>query len=435
MATTITPTIVTETVTITRAPSVSQLQQSGAAVSGGGTTLTAGTYQYCGTLSAVEALLAAPVAITSLAWAANVVTATVTAVGVSSGETFLVTIAGVTPAGYNGTFVATATGATTFTYPLAVNPGSETVPGTYTPPYVAFLQNAATTFFAQGSSVGMYLLELGTETTATAAITALETWITNNPNVFYAYLVAPSWDGSALGTMTNTYAGPSAKTYFFPTTTSGNISNYAGNKAVIATVPSPSAAATEFQAAYWFYQWLANNPSSATPAAPMAYRYAYGVTPWPSTGQTANINAILTAYGNVILTGAEGGISTATGFKGTTMDGQQAMFWYAVDWFQIQAKRQMAAAIINGSNINPPLGYNQPGVNSLLAVGNNVCTSGISFGLALTASMTATPFATYVAQNPSDYDAGIYNGFALTVTPQLGFLGITVAIDALQFVA
>lgn len=435
MATTITPTIVNLTVAITAAPSVSQLQQSGAAVSGGGTTLTAGAYQYCGTLSAVETILAAPVAITSLAWASNVVTATAAAVGVSSGETFTVTIAGAAPVGYNGTFTATATGATTFTYQLTVNPGSETVPGTYTPPYVAYLQNAATTFFAQGSAVGMYVLELGAEVTATAAITALETWITSNPNVFYAYLVPKSWDGTALGTMTNTYAGPSAKTYFFPTTTSGTISNYAGNKAVIATVSSPSAASTEHQAAYWFYQWLANNPSSSAPAAPMAYRYAYGVTPWPSSGQTANINTILTAFGNLILTGAEGGISTATGFKGTTMDGQQAMFWYSVDWFQIQTKRQMAAAIINGSNINPPLGYNQTGVNTLLAVGNNICTSGISFGLALTATITATPFATYVTQNPSDYDAGIYNGFALTVTPQLGFLSITVALDALQFVA
>lgn len=433
MATTITPTIVNLSVTVTEAPTPSQLQQSGAIISCGATSLTAGTYQYCGTLAAATALLSSPLAITSIAWASNLVTVTVAAVGLSAGETFTTTIASVAPTGYNGTVTATVTSATTFTYPLTTNPGTETTLGTYTPPYSAFLTNSATTFVAQGSSVGFYVLELGAETTASAAIAALETWITTNPGIFYAYLVPKSWDGAALATMANTYSGPSAKTYFFPTTTAATISNYAGNKAVIATVVSPAAASTEHQAAYWFYQWLANSPSSSAPAAPMAYRYAYGVTAWPATGYASTINTILTAYGNLILTGAEGGISTACGFQGRTMDGQQGMFWYAVDWFQINVRRQMAAAIINGSNTNPPLQYNQSGINALLAVGQAICSSGISFGLALTATMTATDFATYVAQNPDNYDAGLYGGFALTVTPQLGFLSITVAIDALQY--
>src|SRR6185312_13232597 len=41
------------------------------------------------------------------------------------------TVAGATPSGYNGTFTCTITGASTFTYPLASNPGAETVPGTF----------------------------------------------------------------------------------------------------------------------------------------------------------------------------------------------------------------------------------------------------------------------------------------------------------------
>lgn len=364
MATTITPRIVTVNEQVTRAPSVSQLQQSGAIVSVGGTTLTTNSYQYCGTVAAVEAIL-----------------------------------------GTAGNF--------------------------------AELQNMATTFFAQGNVVGLYVLELGVQTSDPLGITALETWISaQSTQVFYAYLVPVAWDSTALNTMAMNYNSPSAKTYFFVTTTTSTISEYAATKSVFALVPSPTAASTEFQAAMPFYQWLANNPHSASPAAPMSYRFAYGVTPWDQTlaANVTSIDTVLTAGGNVILTGAEGGISTATLYKGTTMDGQQAMFWYAADWFAIQAKRQLANAIINGSNSNPPLVYNQRGINTLEALLNQIGATSVANGLNLSYLITATPFYTYTQQNPSDYDAGKYDGFAATITPQLGFLTITFNLDAVQFV-
>lgn len=435
MATTITPTIVNLSVTETVASAPSQLQQSGAIVSCGGTTLATGAYQFCGTLSAVTSLLATPLAISSLTWASNTVTATVAAVGLSTGETFTVTITGAVPSGYNGTFVATVTSATTFTYALASNPGSETTPGTYTQPYSAFVNNVATTFFAQGSAVGLYVLELGAETSASLGITALQTWITanSNPQVFYAYLTPKSWDGAALNTMTGNYSSPNGRTYFFGTTTPATITDYTANKAIYATAESPTKASTEHQAAVMFYQWLANSPSAATPVGPMAFRYVYGVTPWAQTGNATAINTVLTNYGNLVLTGAEGGISNACIFKGTTMDGFQAMWWYGVDWVAIQIKQALANAIINGSNQGIPLIYNQSGINALLSVAQGVCNSAVAFQLVEAASVTATPFSQYVAQNPSDYQNGIYNGFSCTVVGQNGFLTLTFKVDATQF--
>ncbi len=444
MATTITPRIVTVNTTVTAAPTPSTLQRSGAIISLGGSTLTTNTYQYCGNLAQLALI-----------------------VGTAGNHTEL-----------------TAMG---------------------------------TTFFAQGNAVGLYVLELGLETTPGQDIPLLQTFITSQATqLFYSYLCPATWDtaegvssttitnggsgytsaptvtfsapgsgttatgtavvyngaviqiiitnpgsgytapptitiaaptsgttatatattGSALAGIANNYASPSGKTYFFVTTTYSTISQYAGIKSIQALVPSPTAASTEFQCAVPFYDWLSNNPSAASPAAPMAYRYAYGVTPWAQTvANEANVNTILTAFGNIIWTGAEGGISTACLFKGTTMDGEQAMFWYAVDWFQIQTKQQMAAAIINGSNSNPPLYYNQPGINTLLALAQSILNSSIKFGLMLQGTVTATPFYTYVTENPSDYNAGIYDGFSATVTPQLGFLTITFNLDALEFVA
>jgi hypothetical protein len=439
MAQTITPTIVNVNTTVTRAPTPSQLQQSGAIVSAGGTTLTPGTYQYCGTLSVVKSILDAPAALTSLAWSSGTVTATTSAaIPVSTGQTFTTTITGAVPAGYNGTFTATATGANTFTYALTPNPGTETTPGTYTPPYVAFINNAATTFFAQGQTVGVYVLELGAETTAATAITALQTWITENssPQQFYAYLLPASWDAAssaALATMTANFESPSGQTYFFITTTTANLPNYATNKAVYAQVPSPTKASTEHQLAADFYQWLVNNPGPANPLAPMSYRFVFGVTPWNQANNQVSINTILSDFGNIIYTAAEGGVSTAGIWKGTMMDGEQASWWYGVDWFRIQVKQALANAIINGSNSNPPLLYNQQGINTLQAIAQNVGNSAVAFGCALSCVVSAVPFATYTQQNPNDYNAGIYNGLSATLVGQNAFLTITFNLDAVQF--
>lgn len=439
MAQTITPTIVTVNTIVTAAPTPSQLQQSGAIVSTGGTTLATGTYQYCGTLSQITSILAAPLALTGMVWATGTVTATASAaLGLSTGQTFTTTIAGATPAAYNGTYVATVTGANTFTFAIAANPGTETVPGTYLPSNAGFISSAGTTFFAQGNAVGVYVLELGAQTTAAAAITALQTWITANslPQVFYSYLVPGSWDFSsstALNTMTSNYDSPSGQTYFFVTTTTANVTAYSGNKAVIALVPSPTQAGTEHQMSAMFYQWLVNLPGASNPLAPMSYRYVFGVTPWSQIGNATAINTVLSAFGNLILTGAEGGVSNACIFKGTTMDGEQAAWWYAIDWFRIQVKQALANAIINGSNSNPPLLYNQAGINTLQAVAQNVGNSAVAFGCALSAVINAVPFSTYTTQNPSNYNAGIYNGLSATVVGPSAFLQITFTLDAVQF--
>ena len=80
----------------------------------------------------------------------------------ANGSVFLTQIAGAGIAAYNGTVQATVTSATTFTYPV---PSATATPATgaptFTPPSEAELLEAATTFFAQGSGQGAYVLELG----------------------------------------------------------------------------------------------------------------------------------------------------------------------------------------------------------------------------------------------------------------------------------
>lgn len=74
-------------------------------------------------------------AISSITWSASVATVTTSAPhGLTNPSTQRIRISGTTPAGYGNSgnwIIATVTGTSTFTYPLEVNPGAETVPGTY----------------------------------------------------------------------------------------------------------------------------------------------------------------------------------------------------------------------------------------------------------------------------------------------------------------
>lgn len=426
MTTTITPRIVNLNAVVTAAPTPSQLQQSGCLVSVGGSTLTTNAYQFCSSLPAVEAILSA-----------------------------------------TGNYLE--------------------------------LTDMATTFFAQGTAVGVYVLELGTQTTPNDGVTALDTWITDNSDVFYTYLVPADWDmapttidgsisgttltvtsvtngavvigqivggtGVAAGTtitagsgtswtvsvsqtvasetltLTNPLASlvsnntsPTSKQYFFITSNATDIPQYSPNKAAFCVVPAPTAPSTEFTAAAMMYQFLVNNPSQSNPLAPMAFRFLYGVTAWVrNSTNNVSINTILTNYGNIVLTGAEGGISDLCLFKGTTMDGEQASWWYGIDWFQIQVKQTLANTVINGSNSNPPLLYDQHGINTLQSVAQGIANDAVTFGCALSATVTATPFYTYTQANPTNYNAGIYNGLSANVVGQNGFLTLNFYLDAIQF--
>ena len=178
-----------------------------------------------------------------MTWSSSVVTVTTTNPhGFTIGDTLYVAISGVVPASYNGTFLVTVTGASTFTYPLISNPGSVTQEGVYQTRSGVELSQMNNTYWSQGSVVPVYVLELGPGN-ATDGVTALEAFIAANnaPQFFYSYLIPRYWDGNAafLAMIAN-YESPSSKTYFFVTTTLQTYTNYTAlMKDVIAEVEAP----------------------------------------------------------------------------------------------------------------------------------------------------------------------------------------------------
>lgn len=460
--------IVNINVSVTNPPAPSQLLKSGAMISMGGTTLNAGEYQLLTSSSDLASILSPAKSISTIAWATGTVTVTLSAAhGWANGSSVPVLISGVAPAGYNGAYTATVTGTNTFTYPLTSNPGTATTMGTVKTVVANEISQMNTSYWAQGTSRAVYVLELGAVTNA-AAITALTNFIAedvalgNTYQKFFSYLVPREWDGeSTFKTLTGLYTSPGSLVYFFVTTTIATYGAWkaTANKSVFAGVEAPSIAATEFSMATAFQSALSNDPGSSNMVPPMAYRFLYGVTEYPVKGNSTLLQTLQDNDINYVGTAAEGGLSNKMLVAGHMLDGNPFNYWYAVAWCAINLELDLANEIINGSNTNTnPLYYEQRGIDRLQNRALKTLRNGISYGLILgqvvgtkliqtdfnteyengtyagNAVINAVPFSNYTSLNPSDYQDGKYNGLSAVMTPRRGFESITFNLNVTNFV-
>lgn len=426
--------IVNVQISVQQGATPSTLQQTGAIVSQGGTTTNNGELTFLTSAAALTPLLIGSQAITGAAWSANVMTITVSGghgYPVSGSETEPLTIAGLTYTGANpnGTFQCTITSATQFTYALTPTPGTLGFVSAVVTNYdVAELTSQVAYYFAQGGSIGVYVLELGAGDPA-QGVTALSAWITANPGIVYSFLLPLYWDSEpTFITFARLYTSQNAETYFYLPVTSATWATYTGVKSVIMIASSPTAAATEVASANVFSIPINFAPSVLNRVPTGAYIFLYGPTQWPVNN--SSIPAMETANVNYAASGAEGGISNVILKKGVYADGTQLNHWYAVDWLHIKAQQALANAIINGSQGGPgQIYYNQAGINTLQSVAQKVVNQGVSFGLfGGSPQVQAIPYATYTAANPTDYGNGIYNGLSVTISTQQGFITITFSV-------
>lgn len=453
--------IVVVNVSQTQAPLPGTLQQTGALISQGGTNTTPNTLTLCPTLASLTAILATAKTLSTISWLSSVATgATASPHGWNIGDTINATIAGASPTGYNGTYPITVTGTTSFTYPLSVNPGAISTPGTVILADESELLQMGTTYFANTSNPAIYVLELG-ESEPTDGVTALAAWINTNPGIIYSYLVPREWDGvSSFQAFLGGFNAANSKTYFFVTTTVVNRAFYAGLKASLAEVESPNIAATEFSLSSAFGTTLGYNPTSSSMVTPLSYAYAFGVTAYPSAGNTAIFTELNAANVGWVGTGAEGGISNTILFYGQMGDGNPFNYWYSADWAQLNCEQAIANEIINGSN-NPqnPLYYDQPGINRLQNRVVQTLQAAVSNGLALGTVVATTlpaamfaanyqanlyqgqlvvnaePFLIYSQENPNDYAIGKYAGLSCVYTPLRGFKQIFFNLNITDLIA
>lgn len=227
------------------APTPNKLQKTGAVISQGGTTLAPGSIQLLTQPADLTNLQPPVVDLDTLTWTnaygGQVSGSTIEDHGVPTNKQFTAIISGVVPKGYNGTFQATATGPKAFVYYLAPNPGAQTTAGKMVPPQSSELQTMVSTFFAQGGSQSVYVIELGAGTAA-EGVAFLEQFIAeNDEQFFYSYLVPRSWDADpAFLALIADFESTTSKTYFFVTTTLSTYTVYdEAMKCVIAMVEAP----------------------------------------------------------------------------------------------------------------------------------------------------------------------------------------------------
>lgn len=417
--------LVTINVSTQFAPVANGLQRIGTLITQGGTTLTPGTKQLITQPSDLTPLLGNALQVTAAVWATGTVTiTTATPHGIAAGDTASWTLAGFAPSGYNGTVTATGTTATQFTFPLAVNPGTVTTMGTAIDASVAEILAMVTTYFAMGRNNSINVLELG-GSTAAEGVTALTSYMTTNPNDAYIYVVPRAWATEpTYVALVNTSSSNTALTYFFTTfskSNSASASQFAGMKGFFGFVEDPSTPATEFTVAAVAYAILNRQPSNVNKVPPTQYTFLTGVTngSWKSADKTSFKALNL----NYVIQGSEGGLTNSILMLGVLGSGIFFNFWYATDWGIINIHQALANEVMNGSNssINP-LYYNQQGINRLQARAQKTVNSGIAFGLFQSpATVDAVDFVTYTTDNPSDYQAGEYDGLSATLVPMNGF--------------
>lgn len=346
-----------------------------------------------------------------------------------------ITIQNCSPNAWNGTYLATVVDSKTlsWTVPGSTLDGQPTTVGTFSLIGSDDLVTAVDTFFAQGNSVGTYLLELGyQDDLPKKEVATLKAYMQEPLKRFYAYLVPENWKADPdFITLAKLYTANEAKQYFFVLEDTPNDTNYvtpyAGIKSIIAmaddTYPVTNAAA----AAMW--NMVSASPSEINKVPPMAFRYLQAVN--ANAAKASILTTMVKQNINYVDTGAEGGISNTMLVKGVTSDGNDMTYWYSVDWVQINVDMMLANAVINGSN-NPinPLYYNQDGIDRLQQVAQGVFNTGVSYGLVNGQTpVNAVPFKTYVKNNPNDYGIGRYAGLSATYTPMRGFVEIIFNIN------
>jgi len=351
------------------------------------------------------------------------------------GSEIEITIVGCIPTTWNGTYTATLTTTSSLTWTVSSSTldGSPTTVGQFTIGGSTDLVTAVNTFFAQGNSVGTYLLELGYQKDVVKTeVAALKLYMEEPIKRFYAYLVPESWkEDEDFITLAKLYTANEAKQYFFVLSdTLGDtnyVSPYSSIKSIIAmtddTYPTTNAAAAVMR------EFVSPSPSPINKVPPMAFRYLQAVN--ANKAKNSILKTMVAQNINYVDTGAEGGISNTMLVKGVTSDGKDMTYWYSVDWVQINVDMQLANAVINGSN-NPinPLYYNQDGIDRLQQVAQGVFDTGVSYGLVNGQTpVNAIPFKTYVKDNPNDYNIGRYAGLSATYTPMRGFTSIIFNIN------
>lgn len=161
----------------------------------------------------------------------------------------------------------------------------------------------------------------------------------------------------------------------------------------------------------------------------ITHRQLFGVPALTSADQASYIAKHIAYPDNISTNGAASASPSVYLENAVLANGDRASKWISINGTVFALNAALTSALLNNANNSvSPFGYNQAGINILQSVIEGTLDSLVTNRwIGPNPIVTAVDFNTYTAQHPADYDAGIYNGFAIQV--QIGSFILTLGLN------
>lgn len=300
-------------------------------------------------------------------------------------------------------------------------------------------------YFSNNANGTINVLEVGS-TSVADSVAGLSTFLTAGINLCYHYICPSSFYTEAtFVTLVTLYNSDTSATYFEFMITYGStptsdtdFANYIGLKSCFAVYPTSDTDVSTVgemagKMASSLYDLSTSNKLTMLQWKSLASASAEDLTTSFRTDLVNNaVNFVGQLIGNDVI------------FNGRYLDNTPFDYWYAWDWIMFDLEAYLQTALYNSSNTpSAVIQYNQSGIDKLLGVINQRLNTGKKIGainefaesidntgteLVNTGSFLATDFQTYKTDYPSNYSAGIYDGFSGYIMIMNFFRQVTINI-------
>lgn len=292
-------------------------------------------------------------------------------------------------------------------------------------------------FFQNSSSNGVYVLNLGApsnqgadESDWTQVFANLNAYL-NTPKTLPYTVLCPNgfWGKTAFKTLIDDYDNPTAMLYFLIETTgvsfsSGTWTTYKGIKSLMG-IFQPTG--KTYSVAGAIHGILCSNKyatvSIVNNVTPLEYTQVTGVE--QTEGTSDFINELNTQ--NIVYIGATAQENTISNAK--LADGKQYTYYFNQDYALKKIADWVEVMIYNGSNSQPPLFYNQTGIDTFQQTVEGALDACNAVGTVNSYTVTCVDFQTYIKQFPDDYAAEAYNGCNAVIDGQKYILSVNIAVQ------
>lgn len=304
------------------------------------------------------------------------------------------------------------------------------------PDYTSEIYRKLVSFFQNSSGNGVYILNLGSpsndgsaEDDWTQIFANLNQYLNTPKTLPYTVLVPNGfWGKTAFKTLLDDYNNPTAMLYFITETTgitfsSGTWQQY-GVKSLLGVFQPTGKTYSVAGAVHGIlcsskYSTISvvNNVTS------LEYTKIVGVE---QTEGTSNFIKEL-EDNNVVYIGSTAQETTISNAK--LADGKPYTYYFNQDYALKKIADWVEVMIYNGSNSQPPLFYNQTGIDTFQQTVEGALDACRTVGSVNSYTVTCTDFQTYIKTFPEDYASEQYNGCNCVIDGQKYILSVNIAVQ------